>query len=584
MGNIYMKTKNITSKRQIVRSLLIFVVPFIIFFISYNTYMIKELNENEAEMGSNLINLYKSPIEKEINTLQQSIVDIMANDSDFQQIIYSNKEFEKYGYMQKVSGKLQRTFKSLTAVGGIIYEADMGLIMESYTRSDMYSYTEKEEFRNILKSYASNEKKSWEDWEILEVNGEFYMFRALNKKNVYVLGIYDLNQVINLSKSVYAKEGFLFLADRNMKPLTSIDTIKKSKIDLKSMKKDEYYISGQPERYLIVQNNVEEFPFKMVYATPYHGALKSNNKEPFIFMFVSVILMFLLWISYYMLERKYLIPFQKLVKTMDMIKNGDIEAKMDSDNTILEFEILSNAFNDMIKEIKALKIASYEYQIETQRAKLQYLQIQMKPHFFLNCLKNLYGLAEEGKMKQIQETMLVLSEHLRYMMRDNFHLIPLSVEVQSVKNYILLQQLTSYYPVICNIDIEESLKSYEIPPISILAFVENSIKHGDLINKQLKIQIKISSWFVEEERYISIMILDNGVGFDEDTLKELNGNNNLNCDGKYIGIQNVKDRFSLIYKKKVTFLFSNILGSGACVQIFIPISEQDLEKKKEILE
>lgn len=66
---------------------------------------------------------------------------------------------------------------------------------------------------------------------------------------------------------------------------------------------------------------------------------------------------------------------------MDAVKNGNMEAKMNDENVIQEFHILSKAFNEMLDEIKTLKISSYEYQLEMQQAKLQYLQIQIRPHF-----------------------------------------------------------------------------------------------------------------------------------------------------------------------------------------------------------
>lgn len=50
------------------------------------------------------------------------------------------------------------------------------------------------------------------------------------------------------------------------------------------------------------------------------------------------------------------------------------------------------------------------------------------------------------------------------MMRDNFSLIPIETELQSVENYILLQQLTSYYSVSCHIDLEERLKNMKYRP------------------------------------------------------------------------------------------------------------------------
>lgn len=566
----------ISSKGQITRALMIFVIPFIIFLLSYNMYTIKALNEKLAETGQNLLYIYKGPIETEIYGLQQSVVDIMANDSDFQQMIYAKKKYERYAWMQKVSTKFQRIFTTNTAAAGcIIYEAENDMIQEVYVESSYYSYTDKKEFKEILRKYVQDDELLRDGWRIWEVNGHHYLFRVYCKRDIYIMGMYDLNRIQKPQNYADNKQdSFLFFTDIQMNPLTSIEEVEACKLSLTERKEGEYYFSGNPGKYLIVQENMGALPFRIVYAAPYYGIFMSSNRVPFFFLIISMVLVILLWLSYRMLEERYLKPFQKLVETMGAVKNGNMEAKMNDENVIREFHILSKAFNEMLDEIKTLKISSYEYQLEMQQAKLQYLQIQIRPHFFLNCLKNLYALAEEGKADQIQKTILVLSEHLRYMMRDNFSLIPIETEIQSVENYILLQQLTSYYSVSCHIDLEERLKKYEIPPLSILAFVENSIKHANLTERKLKIQIRINSWCGEGEEFVSITILDNGIGFSDESLKELNGRDEFAYDGRHVGIQNVKHRFSLIYKEKVTFLFSNMTGSGACIQILIPLTEK----------
>ncbi len=136
---------------------------------------------------------------------------------------------------------------------------------------------------------------------------------------------------------------------------------------------------------------------------------------------------------------------------------------MENQSNISEFQILANSFNAMMEKIKALKIESYQYEIEMQQAKLQYLQIQIRPHFFLNCLKNLYGLAEEDKSEEIQKMILVLSKYFRYMMRDNFLLVSSETELENVENYITLQQMTAFYPISCHIDMDDSLKNFDDP-------------------------------------------------------------------------------------------------------------------------
>ncbi len=47
----------------------------------------------------------------------------------------------------------------------------------------------------------------------------------------------------------------------------------------------------------------------------------------------------------------------------------------------------------MTDEINQLKIDVYEEQIHKQMAELQYLQLQIRPHFLFNSLNVVYSLA-----------------------------------------------------------------------------------------------------------------------------------------------------------------------------------------------
>jgi two-component system sensor histidine kinase YesM len=117
--------------------------------------------------------------------------------------------------------------------------------------------------------------------------------------------------------------------------------------------------------------------------------------------------------------------------------------------------------------------------------------------------------------------------------------------------------------VVCNINADKEISDSLIPPISILTFVENSIKYGAQQQRTLVIDIKIH--IIED--YLNISILDNGPGYEENILEQLNSTD-ANLGKSSIGIENVIKRLKLIYHDKASISFSN--DQGACVEIFIP--------------
>lgn len=570
------KWKEVSSKKQIVKTLLIFVIPFVLFLFGYNVYTLGSMNEGLVETGKSLVRTYVTPVNTEIDAFGHSITDIIANDSDFKYFAYTNKQFEQYAYMQRLSEKIQRMFStSMGVVGCLFYKEDSNLLREAYIDSEQYSYDEKYQLREILREAVDQKNGLGNEWNVWEIQGKCYLTRIFYQRDIYIMGVYSPEKTLyDINNETSDADAFLFLTDSNMNPVTSKERIQESGIHLKK-NREEYYVSGSPYRFLLVQEAMNVVPLNVVYAVPYYGIWSKDNLVPVFFLLLSLILIVCMWTSYRMLEKKYLKPFENLIATMKKIESGNISTRMDTESHIFELRTLSEAFNQMMDKIKELRISSYESQIEMQQAKLQYLQIQIRPHFFLNCLKNLYGLAEEKKFPQIQKTILVLSDYLRYMMRDNFQMVPLKTELENVENYVLLQQLSSYRPISCQIEMEQSLESFELPPLSVLTFVENSVKHADALEKHLKIHIKIEKFEGDGETYVIVTILDNGTGFSEESLEELNGKEEYPYQNEHVGIQNVKHRFALIYKGKSVFLFSNMSGSGACIRIFIPVVNKE---------
>ena len=78
----------------------------------------------------------------------------------------------------------------------------------------------------------------------------------------------------------------------------------------------------------------------------------------------------------------------------------------------------------MVSEIEKQKMLSYEETIEKQKAQMQYLQLQLKPHFYLNGLKTLNALTLARDWEKSQELILHISEQMciRYSVKCFIHI------------------------------------------------------------------------------------------------------------------------------------------------------------------
>lgn len=96
------------------------------------------------------------------------------------------------------------------------------------------------------------------------------------------------------------------------------------------------------------------------------------------------------------LYRKLIYPINTLMETMQKVGNGNLSLRVNDNYDLLELQRFGQTFNEMLTKINDLKLEAYEKKLDLKQAQLQYLQLQIRPHFYLNCLKSLYGMAEKN--------------------------------------------------------------------------------------------------------------------------------------------------------------------------------------------
>lgn len=119
--------------------------------------------------------------------------------------------------------------------------------------------------------------------------------------------------------------------------------------------------------------------------------------------------------------------------------------------------------------------------IENQQLKteLSLLKSQVNPHFLFNTLNNLYGLILENKNQQAAETMLKLSDLMRYLLESSkTDKVSLKREVQFIQDYLALEKIRLSQQADIIFEVSGLEKDILIPPLLFIPLVENVFKHG----------------------------------------------------------------------------------------------------------
>lgn len=180
----------------------------------------------------------------------------------------------------------------------------------------------------------------------------------------------------------------------------------------------------------------------------------------------------------------------------------------------------------------------HQTELKLKEANLKLLQGQIHPHFLFNMLNNLYGLVKENTDTS-REVIVKLSHLLDYMLYEcDKPYVSLNKEIDFIQNYKELERVRHDDSFNVNIDVSLNGNDYEIAPLILFPFVENSFKHGFHDPEKSFIDIKIN--IVENKLYFTI----------ENSISNIKKDKYLNTEGKGIGLKNSKERLELIYHNK----------------------------------
>lgn len=565
------KNAEYSIKRRMLYILVGSLIPVIIVLIFYNFYVVNILiNQKMAESNSNTLSFYCSQLEKTLDTIDIQMIDIIANDGEFKKLAYTKEGgIDAHLSSYNISEKYKSIINSEKSIAALLIISVPNNIYRASYRLDVTGIELKEEMMNYFREYVKKEDRDKGNiWRTVNIENRPFLYRIMGYRDTYSVCLLDLDSTELSGNEKYLDSDAKIVFFTNEEVLTEKTLIQNNDIGFTG--RADYYFSGKPQNYLVIEQEIDSADVKLAYMVPNLGLFRNLNNSQYILLICSCLTLLMIPIGYLLLRRMFFNPIDMLVDTMENIKSGEEASELDESYQALEFRQVNETFNSMLRQIKQLKIDSYEKEIDMQKVLLQYYQIQIKPHFYLNCLKSIYGMAEVEKYDKIQKMILYLSKHLRYMMQENSMVVTFEEELQYIRNYVLLQEISMKYPPSCEIEGDVSLLDMRIPAISILSFVENSVKYSATLENKLEIKIKTAMLHSEEGGIANIIISDNGIGFTEDQLKKLNFYEDAPWED-HIGIRNVIQRFQLYFgKSNVGFAFSNV--GGAVIDVFIKLS------------
>lgn len=268
-------------------------------------------------------------------------------------------------------------------------------------------------------------------------------------------------------------------------------------------------------------------------------------------------------------------PLDKVVKKMDDVASGSLTTRINSVNMGEDFQKLAVGFNSMMEEIQVLMEQVKQEQHQIEQIRFNALQSQIQPHFLYNTLECIHWQAMADGNLETSTLVKALAKYYRICLSKGQDVIPLSMELEHIRNYLIIQNMR-YDNIIESIfEIDESITDLMIPKLTLQPLVENSIYHGMKIKEGKKGILFVSAQ--KEEENIRITVSDTGTGMDQEKIDEMNSLLTQYDESFGYGVRNVNKRIELLFGKGYGLHYLKNEAGGVTVEILLPYNTEAQE-------
>lgn len=534
---------------KVLLSILLALIIIIFLMETSNFYVLKQYRQRAEEMYQNSLELYSGFWADKLRTINNSLLSIISYDGgeEYNNICESEDSLlVETSKMELLDKLIDIANMHDNQVCLFAYVPERSIFIRS--AGHWGNYSENLENENSVKNYIEEEKiGNSNNWKLMESENKFYFIQIYHMFNGYVGAYVECSIILEDMMSGSKAAEAAAILDGNGRVITSNG-------------KDLDYSTA-----VVFKDKLRQTEYSL-------GAIVSQTKlyseQDYLCLLTvcAILIGCIIILSLIQFQKKVVFsPLNRLKDAMEAFSEGHTEVRLQEYPRNNEIKVLYETFNHMAGQIMKLKIDIYENMLDKQRIQSSFLRVQIQPHFYTNILNLIYGLAEVKDYEGIQELAVYMSRYFRYLLSTKNDYVKLQQEIECIRDYVKIQQIR--YPDCLDFTLECERDNGEelIPPLLLQTFIENSIKHNITLVSMLHIHITVRKY----PDHLVFSIEDNGIGFKQEVLKKLNSEEDIEENGRHIGIVNVKNRLELLYRDKAKIRIQN-KEQGAVVYIRLP--------------
>ena len=519
------------------------------------------------------LDFFVQSLDNSISYVNNAFYNLLSDNSNISMLEIESDEAEIFEMKLNISQNLKTLYESNELLESVFLYSPAG------SGQEIILYTTKlltEAEGSYFKEYAiraceaslNGTKFSSSDWTLHIIKNVPYLMRIVCVSQTFCGGFIRLDTIQNQISDVYHDSlgsSACFTMDNELvlgDPALS---------DLPANLRDSSVVKGQEGNYIFSYATPEVLDVKLAIAVPTSSVSNQSMASLTGFIGICAILILLVLFVYICLFFMYR-PFLYLANSMKIVADGNLNFRITKRSAVHETDKIYRIFNTMLNEMDRLKTEIYEKELEKEKVTKQFLKMQLKSHFFLNCLNIIYSLAQTKRYELIQKLTICLVKYFRYLSLNNEELVELKAEIDHIQNYMEIQMMRFPGQIVFSCDIEEELYQCKIPMLILQTFLENAVKYGIDFSMPSPIALRAISKKEGETDGILFTIIDQGEGFSEELLEFYSHKDSLLPANQEhgIGIINVKNRLHLIYGGSEKITIANHLPTGAKIEIWIP--------------
>ena len=562
-----MRKKSI--KYKLIFQILMILVPLLSSVIFNSFYMVRVLRGQAFSSSRDVVKLYQRQVDL---SLADNYLLLVAQSHDTVQLA----GLKNGDNVQRLFGNINlfNNFRDLLNLYPTIdiifaYTAEYNEIISA--SSEEVFYFERKMLWNYIESLPVNGDAVDANWTMVQLNENKYLFNIKSFDGGF-LGIVTKPQTLKtfLFQNDADTDRLIF-ADNDGNALTDVEMVLEQQLDL-SGDLSNYYLTGNTQPRMIVGTGSSVADFRLLMAIPDSEIIQSVSwvhTQSSIIIAVSLAAFAAIITSIF---RGVLRPIDHIIDRIRGIERGEVAISASPRDEAREYMAIYTALNNMLIQIEALKIDKYEEYIKRQQSELHFYQMQIKPHFILGCLSTISNLAQLDEKKKMIEFISNFSHFSRYLFHTEFTMMTLKDELLQIEHYINMQRIRYPDHIFIMTDIADDCYSRQIPAMILQTLVENCVKHGMDSNNGIciLIQSRTSCSNTNEDKSLMLVVEDNGAGFPQELLAEINNPSFVTEQWRGFGLREVKATLELNYNGRARISFKNIEPKGARVEIILP--------------